>query len=193
MRCEGLTVRILHVVYAAREILIYLVSISLKINNPFSMSFGWGVGDILAISELAIKVYTAYKDAPEDYRHISEEVVALQILIDKAAQHFESTTLSSHDRHNGLKVVKGCQSVLEDLDFLIEKYQSLASSNKRLVFKRIKLGREDITALRGRLISNTVLLSGFVRRFFPRLFCLRNSTSTNIFVSVVNILKSKHS
>ena len=132
------------------------------------MSFGWGVGDILAISGLAIKVYTAYKDAPEEYRHISEEVVALQILIDQVAQHFKSATMSSSDRLDGQNTLKGCQSVLKDLNTLIEKYKSLASSNKGLVFKRIKLGNEDISAIRIRLISNTVLLSGFVRRFvFP--------------------------
>lgn len=138
-----------------------------RTRDPFhlTMSFGYGVGDIIAISRLAIKVYSAYKDAPDDYKHISEEVVALQILIDKVVQHFQSTTISSHDRDNCLKAVKGCQSVLEDLNSLIEKYKSLTSTNKRLVFKRVKFGKEDITTLRVRLISNTVLLSGFVRRF----------------------------
>ena len=36
-----------------------------------AMSFGYGVGDIIAVSRLALKVYSAYKDAPDDYR--SEE------------------------------------------------------------------------------------------------------------------------
>ena len=54
------------------------------------------MGDIIAISGLAVKVYTAYKDAPDDYKHISEEVVALKILVDKVAQHFRSTNMSRH-------------------------------------------------------------------------------------------------
>lgn len=89
------------------------------------MSFGWSVGDIIAISRLAAKVYTAYKDAPDDYRHISDEVKSLQIIIDKAAQHFESTTLSTNNRQEGQEVLKGCQNVLEDLNSLIEKYKGL--------------------------------------------------------------------
>lgn len=130
--------------------------------------FGWGVGDIIAISRLAIKVYTAYKDAPDDYRHISDEVKSLQIIINKAALYFDSTTLSNNTRQGGQEVLKGCKSVLEDLNSLIEEYKSLVSTNKRLVFKRVKLGKEDIATLRVRLISNTVLLSDFVRRFvFP--------------------------
>ena len=35
---------------------------------------GWGVGDIITIPTLAVKVYTACKDAPNNYRHTGEEV-----------------------------------------------------------------------------------------------------------------------
>lgn len=127
------------------------------------------MGDIIAISQLAVKVYTAFKGAPDNYGHILEEVEALQVLIDKVEQHFKSTNISINDCHDGQKVLKGCQSVLTDLDSLIEKYKCLASTNKRLVIKRAKLGNEDIATLRTRLISSTVLLNGFIQRFnIPR-------------------------
>ena len=129
------------------------------------MSFGFGVGDIIAISGLAVKVYTAYKDAPDDYRHISDEVKSLQIIINKAAQHLESTTLSNNNREEGQEVLKGCQNVLEDLNSLIEKYNSLSSASPSQVLKRVKLGAEDIATLRARLTSNTTLLSSFIQRF----------------------------
>ena len=138
------------------------------------MNFGWGVGDIIAISKLAAKVYTAYEDAPNDYKNIAEEVKSLQNIINKAAQYFKSTTLSENDRLEGQEALKGCQSVLRDLNsHIIEKYKSLASPNRRLVFQRVKLGTEDIANLRQRLISNTVLLSGFVRRFVPTILSRR--------------------
>ena len=129
------------------------------------MSFGWGVSNIVAISQLAVQVYTAYKDAPDDYKHISEEVKSLEIIINKALHHFESTTLNDNDRKEGQEVLKGCHSVLRDLNSLIEKYNGLATSNKRDFFKRIKLGTEDIGTLRLRLGTNTTLLSSFIRRF----------------------------
>ena len=129
------------------------------------MSFGYGVGDIMAISRLAVKVYTAYKDAPDDYRNISDEVVSLDIIIKKAARHFESTTLSHDEQQEGLEVLKGCENVLKDLDSLIGKYQSLASISTSQVLQRVKLGTEDIATLRARLISNTGLLNGFIQRF----------------------------
>ena len=126
------------------------------------------MGDIIAISGLAVKVYTAYKDAPDDYRHISDEVKSLQIIINKAARHFERTTLDDNTRQEGQDVLKGCQNVLEDLNSLIEKYNSLASTSANTslqVLKRVKLGTEDIATLRVRLISNTGLLNGFIQRF----------------------------
>lgn len=129
------------------------------------MSSEWGVGDFIAISALAIKVYTAYRDAPDDYRRISEEVVVLQILINTVAQHFKRIPIDSHDRHDGHKALKDCQNVLEDLNSLIDKYKRLTSTNKRFVSARVRIGKEDVVALRIRLISNTVLLNGFIRRF----------------------------
>ena len=152
------------------NVLICLVQ-SILINRytrlPLSdtMSFGYGVGDIMAISRLAVKVYAAYKDAPGDYSNISDEVKSLDIIITDAAHLFESTTLSDNKRQRGQEVLRGCQKVLEDLDSLIVKYNSLASPSTSQVFKRIKLGTEDIATLRARLTSNTTLLNGFVQRF----------------------------
>ena len=42
-----------------------------------SFGFGSGVGDIIAISQLAVKVYTAYKDTPNEYNNIAEEIKSL--------------------------------------------------------------------------------------------------------------------
>ena len=119
------------------------------------------MGDIIAISKLAVKVYTAFKDAPDDYRHISNEVESLEIIINKAALHFSGSALDNNTRQEGQTVLKGCQDVLEDLNSLVEKYNSLSSSN---LLQRVKLGTEDITTLRIRLISNTGLLNGFIQR-----------------------------
>ena len=129
------------------------------------------MGDIMAISGLALKVYTAYKDAPDDYRNIADEVDSLHIIIEEATQHFdESTTLSTKKQQRGKKVLEGCQNVLKDLDALIDTYNALAPANANAnanasqVFRRIKLGTEDIVTLRARLTSNTTLLNSFIQR-----------------------------
>ena len=123
------------------------------------------IGDITAISGFAEKVYTAYKEAPNEYRHISEEVRSLQVIIDKALGHFESDSLRNNDWQEGLEVLNGCQSVLEDLYSLMEKYNTLAAANASQVFEEVKLDTEDIATLELRLISNTDQLEGFIQRF----------------------------
>ena len=129
------------------------------------MSFGYSAGDVIALSQLAVKVHAAYKDAPKNYRDISEEVKSLQVIIDRAVQHFANPVLSDSNRQQGHEVLKGCKSVLEDLNSIIKKYDSLASADASQVIKRVKLGMEDIATLRIRLISNTGLLNGFIQRF----------------------------
>ena len=116
--------------------------------------------------------------------------MALQILIDKAAQHFKSTTLGRKDLRDGQQVLKSCESVLMDLNSLIENYKSLSST---AFFKRVKLGKEDIATLRARLTSNATLLSGFVRRFVIQLLYFSNTMDTNFSAEVVNISRCKHS
>ena len=126
------------------------------------------VHDIIAIAGLAIRVSIAYKDAPGApgyYRHISEEVAALKLLVEKVAPHFKSTPMSMDDYQYGEKVLKDCQSVLEDLNSFIEKYRRLASINRRLVLNRVKLGKEDITTLHVQLISDR---HGFIEWICPK-------------------------
>ena len=139
------------------------------------------VHDIIAITGLAVRVSIAYKNASHNYRPISKEVAALKLLIERVAPHFKSNTISRENYHYGEKVLRGCQSVLEDLNSFIRKYERLASINKRLVLNRVKLGKEDITALQVQLISNTVLLNGFVRRCVVRFI---NAIDINIFTQL---------
>lgn len=120
---------------------------------------GWSMGDIIAISRLAANVYAVYKDAPNDYRHISEEVMSFQIILDTAVQHFESVTFSDNDLQLGQKILKDCQCVLEGLNSLVEKCPSV---NTPQALTRVK---QDITTFKAGLVSNTSLLGNFVQRF----------------------------
>ena len=122
------------------------------------------MGDIIVISGLALKVYTAYKDAPGDYRNIADGVRSLHIIINEAALHFESTTLSKKKQQGVEELLEGCQNVLKDLDTFFEKYNALASANTSQVFRKIKLGTE-IVILQARLTLNTTkLLNSFIQR-----------------------------
>lgn len=149
------------------------------------------IRDIIAISGLAIRVHAAYKGS-DGYRHISEDVAELQILIDKVAKHFKSTIISTNDCHHGQKLMEGCQSVLQDLYAIIEKHRRLTqvSPNKGLGLKAVRVGKEDVTTLQERLISNTVLLNGFVRTYVPDTSRILFNADISVLVAI--ILRSKH-
>ena len=130
------------------------------------MSFGFGVGDFIAVSKLALDVYTAYKDAPDDFRNISDEIKSLHIIIDRSKDKFQHKSLNSDEQVQLRGILQGCTNVLEDLDKLHIKYMSLGSaqgSSSRAI-DRIKWSQENIAELRARLTSNTTLLSAFVAR-----------------------------
>lgn len=63
------------------------------------------------------------------------------------------------------EVVDGCQRVLKDLEALVTKYASLGTQTKR-TWHRMRWHSNDINELRLRLISNTGLLSAFIRSVF---------------------------
>ena len=152
-------------------------------------TLGWNISDIAAIPQLAGRAYSAYKDAPNNYRHISTEEKSLKVLINKTAQYFRDTPLSDSDWNDGQEVLDGCKNVLKDFNSLIKKYNSLAPENTNQVFKKVKLGAEDITTLRTRLISNTVLLHGFIQMFDIPTSTILLSVHTNFHTTAVRCMR----
>ncbi|RPB18673.1 hypothetical protein L211DRAFT_796008 [Terfezia boudieri ATCC MYA-4762] len=130
------------------------------------MSFGYGIGDFLAVSRLALDVYSACKDAPEDFRNILHEIKSLHIIVDRHKDEFRDKTLSVDEERQLREILQGCTNVLEDLDKLRIKYMSLglAQGSSAQAIDRIKWSQENIVELRARLTSNTTLLNTFITR-----------------------------
>ena len=134
------------------------------------MNFGFGVGDILTVATLARDVYKAYKDAPSDFKNISDEIKSLHIILDsdnlKARLQDPNLNRNPEEPKKLQEILQGCTNVLEDLDKLLIKYKSLGSlqeSSKAL--DRVKWGQEAVAELRARLTSNTTLLNTFVTKY----------------------------
>jgi hypothetical protein len=124
------------------------------------MSFG--VGDFLAVGTLAWDVYRSCREAPESFGNISLEVLSLYAVLKDAKETAFAQPLSPTRQESLNIVVDGCSSVLKDLDHLVDKYQSLGTQSKR-TWDRLRYGNEDVPELRARLISNTVLLTAWIR------------------------------
>ncbi|KAF6223229.1 hypothetical protein HO133_000071 [Letharia lupina] len=123
--------------------------------------YGVGVGDFVAVGTVAWSVYKYCKAAPGSFGNISTEVLSLHAVLKESEE-----TLFTHAlppaRAERLKVIKdGCDTVLADLQTLVNKYESLGTKSKQ-TWDRMKWGNEDIAEIRARLTSNITMLTAFI-------------------------------
>lgn len=81
------------------------------------MSFGFGAGDFLAVTELAIRIRKRFSDGPAKLQEISHEVKGLLIVL-LDVEVLRGTMKSSHpSKRDDLKtIVEGSYRVLLDLE-----------------------------------------------------------------------------
>ncbi|PVH84539.1 ankyrin [Cadophora sp. DSE1049] len=125
------------------------------------MSFGFGVGDFIAVGKLAWSVYKSCKEAPESFNNISAEVLSLHAVLKEVEEALSEEPLTDSKQRSLATISNGCQSVLQDLQALVVKYESLGSQSRR-TWDRMRWGSNDIAELRARLTSNTMMLTTFL-------------------------------
>lgn len=127
-----------------------------------SMSFGFGLGDVLSAAQLALSVYNACKEAPAGFKALAEEVEAMYIVLQSIRKSIsESETEIAVKRREELnRVSRGSLSVLKELQDLLNKYSSLGSSYRK-TWDKLRWGDEKVDLLRSRIISNISLLTAF--------------------------------
>ncbi len=128
------------------------------------MSFGYSVGDFLAVGQLCWKVYRKCKDSPGSYTELSSEVDALHNVIKETEELLSEQDLTAEQKVKVVTSRQGCEEVLKDLDGLLVKYESLGTSSRR-TFDRMGFGMQDMNGIRLRLISNVSMLDAFNNTF----------------------------
>jgi Fungal N-terminal domain of STAND proteins len=144
----------------SHHLLHYLPSCDFISDVPLSMSVGINIGEFLSAIQLAWTVYIACKDAPHQFKALSEEVEALHIVLESIKKVVLDTGLDPNKINDLNRVSRGCVTVLTELDVLMKKYKSLGTA-KRKTWDKLRWSQEDIEPLRGRLTSNVSLLTAF--------------------------------
>ena len=126
------------------------------------MSLGLGLCDFVAIPAYAWKVYKACKSSSEEFNNVATEVASLHIVLKETQDHISERGANvGPDREAQLTILgKGCQEVLQDLERLLIRYESLGTHTQR-TWDRMRWGAEDIATARQRLSTNTTLLTAF--------------------------------
>ena len=146
------------------------------------MSFGFGVGDFLAVGKLVWDVYSAYKGAPEQFRNFSQEILSLHIVIRKVEDQLGISSsdatvvwlahetgsgsqppavagLSTRDKDDLKILYDGLQIIMKELNDLLSKYRKLESGPNPI--DQFKWGQEDLVGLRDKIRSHITLLTAF--------------------------------
>ena len=103
--------------------------------------------------------------APEVFGNISRELESLHCVLGEAADSRLFHTLPPRRKARLNTILDGCVSVLADLQFIVQKYQSLGTDDISS-WDRLRLGGEDIAEIRSRLGLNIMLLTAFRRCVF---------------------------
>ena len=125
-----------------------------------NMSFGFSVGDFLAVGQLCWKTYKKCKDSPGIYAQLSGEVNGLLAVLKETKELLEQEQLTENQLAKLLPIQKNCEKCLEDLNGLLVKYQSLGTRSQR-TFDRFGFGNEDITIIRQRMLLNISTLDAY--------------------------------
>ena len=145
-------------------------------------AFGFGVSDFVAVGQLAWKLFeacettslptdpivqvsdaSAGRAAPGVFATISRELESLHCVLEEAADTQLAQPLPPR-RQVRLKVIlDNCISVLGDLQYIVQKYHSLGTDDRK-AWDKLRLSNEDIAEIRSRLVFNITCLTAF-RRF----------------------------
>ena len=102
------------------------------------------------------------KESAESFRNISVEVLSLHAVLKESEETLLVPPPPPASEARLRVVLEGCSQVLNDLQSLVKKYESLGSKSK-VTWDRMKWGKEDIAEIRARLTSNVTLLTAFIR------------------------------
>lgn len=138
------------------------------------MSFGYSVGDFVAIVQLAHKTYRNCQKAGPEYVEIARETRSLHSVLKilrTESKSSESVIFKRGARSAAelLSTIRGCHTVLNDIDGTLAKYEGLdpgsgvggaAGAGKKL-WQKIRFGSkvDELGVIRGKLITYTSMLS----------------------------------
>lgn len=136
------------------------------------MSFGFSVGDFIALTQLASKVVSGARSACGAHDELTREVTSLEIvlrLLEREVAKPNSILKSDNAerKHELATLVEHCDKVLKVLNNILEKYNGLSEEKRRTTkfWKKVKFGNgemQDLSKIRLELATHTNVLTMFL-------------------------------
>lgn len=130
------------------------------------MSFGFAVGDFLAVSTFAWTLYRSCKGASGEFEEISREIISLHTCIKELEEDARNPDSLLNRKGKGKKkdidvLLRNCMKVLRELQQLVRRYESLGTAKKK-TWDRVRFGSEGIEMIREKLAFHASSITLFL-------------------------------
>ncbi|PNP55551.1 hypothetical protein FNYG_15490 [Fusarium nygamai] len=146
------------------------------------MSFGYGVGDAIAVCQLATKLRKDFVSAPGQLKSIHTELKGLSHVLQDVEDLLSEEDLSPYRDKHLRDILTGCHTLLNDVSIMVNKNsvvdseQSQFSGKARRVWKRLNWDPSDVNELRARMATQVALLNAFMSSLTTdSVFAIRDS------------------
>lgn len=136
------------------------------------MSFGYGIGDIIAVSQLAWKAVQNTREACGQHDELTRDVASLHSVLDRLkAEAIKPESLLQEiqdiEKQELEHIVNGCTQVLKTLNGILEKYSSLSEEKRSMtkLWQRVRFGNgemQDLSKIRMQIASQSASLALFL-------------------------------
>jgi hypothetical protein len=127
------------------------------------MSFGYSIGDVVAVIALANKIRKDFVGAPEQFKSISQDVRSLSIVIQDAYANLDH--MSEGHATNFNEIINTCQTLLHKMESMMSKWSVISDTSKsktaQRLWKRLRWEPDEISDLRTQITSKITLLNAF--------------------------------
>ena len=127
------------------------------------MSFlGLGIGDVVLVSSLALRLYQAFKSAPRDFEDLTFQFLSISEILDQIGNVYEHLYLNRQQRLHLHHLLSQSHSLLKDLEDDIHRYGKNGHEGGAWQIIKWQLGGADgINQLKQRLMEKVIMLTNF--------------------------------
>lgn len=134
-----------------------------KPSRPTAMSFGVSVGDLIAVGTLASQLWTACREASLEFQDCGNLCQEVSLVIEGCRPTNPNSVLRVQDSKTISQLAESCNTTLNTLTNLLQRYNSLGSTTHRV---RDTLGfayaKADCDNIRRRLGEHLLVINTFL-------------------------------
>ncbi|KAK2772816.1 hypothetical protein FQN52_004831 [Onygenales sp. PD_12] len=121
-----------------------------------------GVGDVVLLSSLALKIYSGCKTAADDFKALSDHVFSIHVLLRQSETYaYEGYYLDKVQRRYLKQLTDRCEQILKQLESVLDKYEGLSTGTAKWKHIPWQLDRDEIKDLKERMMDHIAFLTNF--------------------------------